>query len=114
MAPWVDLPPGASATAGSPDGKPASLPAPPRDKVRRAYVTQALLMYHAAVRLAQPRPEVGTIPGALKGVPTGTRWTPKSCHHPLRVRQLMLRAVRALHGAAILNIHILYMFHVVL
>jgi len=31
-------------------------------------------------------------------LPTGSRWSAKSCQHPLRVRQMMLRAIRALRA----------------
>jgi len=71
-----------------------------RDRLRRAHVTQALLMYHAAVRLAQPRLPASAGHGEVKGVPIGSRWTAKSCRHPLRVRQMMLHAVRAIRAAA--------------
>ncbi|CAJ1380083.1 unnamed protein product [Effrenium voratum] len=65
-------------------------------RLRAAAVTQALLMYHAAVRLAQG---MGAASTELKQVPAGSRWTAKSCRHPLRVRQMMLRSVRALRRA---------------
>eukprot|EP00435_Cladocopium_sp_Y103_P021235 s528_g5.t1 len=71
-------------------------PGPPR--LRAALVTQALLMYNAAVRLAQVHPE-SRKSTELKHVPAGARWTAKSCRHPLRVRQMMLRSVRALRAA---------------
>ncbi|CAE8617969.1 unnamed protein product, partial [Polarella glacialis] len=76
------------------------------DRARRAYVTQALLMYHAAVRLAKPHESTANSADRaeggdrLKGVPTGSRWTAKSCRDPLRVRQMMFRAVRALRAAS--------------
>jgi len=73
---------------------------PQHARVRRASITQALLLYHAAVRLARPRLAKDEPSGVAKGVPTGSRWTAKSCLHPLRVRQMMLRAMRALHAAA--------------
>jgi len=66
----------------------------------RALVSQGLLFYHAAVRLAQPRAQTS---GSVKSVPSGSRWTAKSCRHPLRVRQLMDRAVRAMRSAISLN-----------
>lgn len=69
---------------------------PPR--LGAALVTQALLMYNAAVRLAQVHPE-SRKSTEMKHVPAGARWTAKSCRHPLRVRQMMLRSVRALRSA---------------
>ncbi|CAK9027214.1 unnamed protein product [Durusdinium trenchii] len=68
-------------------------------RMRAALVTQGLLMYHAAVRLAQVYPEQSKSMD-LKRVPVGARWTAKSCCHPLRVRQMMLRSVRALWSAS--------------
>lgn len=73
------------------------------DRLRRSYVTQALLMYHAAVRLSQPLQGAATKRGdgiELKDVPSGSRWTAKSCRNPLRVRKMLLRAVRALRCAS--------------
>ena len=55
-------------------------------------VTQALLMYHAAVRLSRPQLSSSGL------VPRGARWSTKSCQQPLRVRRMMLRAVRALRA----------------
>jgi tetratricopeptide (TPR) repeat protein len=69
------------------------------ERLHRAYMTQALLLYHAAVRLASARLPQGSVPDGVKDVPVGSRWTAKSCRHPLRVRQMMLRAVRALRAA---------------
>lgn len=93
---WTATHPLAVGHARTATGRPSLL-----DRFQRGHVTQALLMYHAAVRLAQARqPAKGsTAPGAVKGVPIGARWTAKSCRHPLRVRQMMLRAVRALQAA---------------
>eukprot|EP00929_Paragymnodinium_shiwhaense_P024956 TRINITY_DN15210_c0_g1_i1.p1 TRINITY_DN15210_c0_g1~~TRINITY_DN15210_c0_g1_i1.p1 ORF type:complete len:1418 (-),score=288.58 TRINITY_DN15210_c0_g1_i1:278-4471(-) len=70
-------------------------------RLRRNHMTQALLMYHAAVRLAQARgPAAASCGnGDAKSVPVGSRWTTKSCQHPLRVRQMMLSAIRALRAA---------------
>eukprot|EP00927_Polykrikos_kofoidii_P036523 TRINITY_DN30841_c0_g1_i1.p1 TRINITY_DN30841_c0_g1~~TRINITY_DN30841_c0_g1_i1.p1 ORF type:complete len:1317 (+),score=240.23 TRINITY_DN30841_c0_g1_i1:59-4009(+) len=95
-------PPSSEATCLAEDG--SGVEATARDaanhRVRRAHFTQALLMYHAAVRLAQARPPPVAADTEPKGVPIGSRWTTKSCQHPLRVRQMMFRAVRALRVAS--------------
>ncbi|CAE7393264.1 UBE3A [Symbiodinium natans] len=75
---------------------------PSSQRWRAVLVTKALLSYHAAVRLAQSpmTSEAARSRTELKHVPSGARWTAKSCCHPLRVRQMMLRSVRALRSAA--------------
>ncbi|CAE7425164.1 EDRF1 [Symbiodinium necroappetens] len=76
---------------------------PSSHRLRAVLVTKALLSYHAAVRLAQSPMTADTarLRTELKHVPSGARWTAKSCCHPIRVRQMMLRSVRALRSATL-------------